>query len=69
MGYLFADGLGLITLLLRLCLVINLMRYYFLLSWMPTLLTGEFGERRPVRTRARIAVAEVLPPIRFSQLS
>lgn len=39
--YLFQDGLGAITLLLWLCFAINLMGYYFLLSWMPTLLTGE----------------------------
>ena len=39
--YLFADGLGPIALLLWLCFAINLMGYYFLLSWMPTLLTGE----------------------------
>ena len=39
--YLFEDGLGPITPLLWLCFAINLMGYYFLLSWMPTLLTGE----------------------------
>ena len=36
---LFSDGLGLITLLLWLCFAINLMGYYFLVSWMPTLMT------------------------------
>lgn len=39
--HLFADGLAPITVLLWLCFAINLMGYYFLLSWMPTLLTGE----------------------------
>lgn len=39
---LFRDGLGLITPLLWFCFAINLMGYYFLVSWMPTLLTG-FG--------------------------
>jgi len=38
---LFADGLGLITPLLWLCFAVNLMGFYFLVSWMPTLLTGQ----------------------------
>src|SRR6266705_627269 len=38
--YLFADGLALITPLLWLCFACNLMGFYFLLSWLPTLLTG-----------------------------
>ena len=36
---LFSEGLGLITPLLWLCFAINLMGYYFLVSWMPTLMT------------------------------
>jgi AAHS family 4-hydroxybenzoate transporter-like MFS transporter len=38
---LFSDGLALITPLLWLCFAINLMGYYFLVSWMPTLMTGQ----------------------------
>jgi len=38
--YLFADGLALITPLLWICFACNLMGFYFLLSWLPTLLTG-----------------------------
>lgn len=38
--YLFQDGLGLITPLLWVCFAVNLMGFYFLMSWMPTLLTG-----------------------------
>jgi MFS transporter, AAHS family, 4-hydroxybenzoate transporter len=37
---LFRDGLGLITPLLWLLFVLNLMGYFFLLSWTPTLLTA-----------------------------
>jgi AAHS family 4-hydroxybenzoate transporter-like MFS transporter len=37
--YLFRDGLALITPLLWLLFALNLMGYFFLLSWMPTLLT------------------------------
>jgi len=37
--FLFRDGLALITPLLWFCFAINLMGYYFLISWMPTLLT------------------------------
>lgn len=37
---LFGDGLALITPLLWFCFAINLMGYYFLASWMPTLLTS-----------------------------
>ncbi len=36
---LFSEGLALITPLLWLCFAINLMGYYFLVSWMPTLMT------------------------------
>lgn len=39
--YLFADGMHLITPLLWLCFAVNLMGFYFLASWMPTLLTGQ----------------------------
>ncbi len=38
---LFSEGLALITPLLWLCFAINLMGYYFLVSWMPTLMTGQ----------------------------
>lgn len=38
--YLFQDGLALITPLLWVCFAANLMGFYFLMSWMPTLLTG-----------------------------
>jgi MFS transporter, AAHS family, 4-hydroxybenzoate transporter len=38
--YLFGDGMALITPLLWLCFALNLMGFYFLISWMPTLLTG-----------------------------
>jgi AAHS family 4-hydroxybenzoate transporter-like MFS transporter len=38
-AYLFRDGLALITPLLWLMFALNLMGYFFLLSWMPTLLT------------------------------
>lgn len=38
---LFADGLAGITPLLWLCFAVNLMGFYFLVSWMPTLLTGQ----------------------------
>ncbi len=38
--YLFRDGLALITPLLWLMFALNLMGYYFLLSWTPTLLTA-----------------------------
>src|SRR5258705_4249592 len=38
--YLFRDGLALITPLLWLLSVLNLMGYFFLLSWTPTLLTA-----------------------------
>ena len=38
--YLFQDGLGLITPLLWVCFIVNLMGFYFLMSWMPTLLTN-----------------------------
>jgi AAHS family 4-hydroxybenzoate transporter-like MFS transporter len=37
-GYLFKDGLGLITPLLWLLFALNLMGYFFLASWTPTLL-------------------------------
>ena len=37
-GYLFKDGLGLITTLLWLLFALNLMGYFFLASWTPTLL-------------------------------
>ena len=36
---LFSEGLALITPLLWICFAINLMGYYFLVSWMPTLMT------------------------------
>src|SRR5260370_13350290 len=39
-GYLFRDGLALITPLLWLLFALNLMGYFFLLSWTPTLLTA-----------------------------
>jgi AAHS family 4-hydroxybenzoate transporter-like MFS transporter len=39
-AYLFQDGLAAITPLLWVCFVANLMGFYFLMSWMPTLLTG-----------------------------
>jgi len=39
--YLFADGMHLITPLLWLCFAVNLMGFYFLVSWMPTLLIGQ----------------------------
>jgi MFS transporter, AAHS family, 4-hydroxybenzoate transporter len=38
--YLFREGLALITPLLWLLFALNLMGYFFLLSWMPTLLTA-----------------------------
>jgi MFS transporter, AAHS family, 4-hydroxybenzoate transporter len=38
--YLFEGGLALITPLLWICFACNLMGYYFLISWLPTLLTG-----------------------------
>ena len=38
--YLFMDGLHFITPLLWVCFVVNLMGFYFLMSWMPTLLSG-----------------------------
>jgi MFS transporter, AAHS family, 4-hydroxybenzoate transporter len=38
---LFSDGMMLITPLLWLCFAVNLMGFYFLVSWMPTLLTGQ----------------------------
>ena len=38
---LFSGGLAVITPLLWLCFAINLMGYYFLISWMPTLLTAQ----------------------------
>ena len=38
-AYLFREGLGLITPLLWLLFALNLMGYFFLLSWTPTLLT------------------------------
>src|SRR5205814_4054737 len=38
--YLFGDGLALITPLLWLLFALNLMGYFFLLSWTPTLLTA-----------------------------
>jgi len=39
--HLFSEGLALITPLLWLCFAINLMGFYFLISWMPTLLIGQ----------------------------
>lgn len=39
-AYLFRDGLALITPLLWICFATNLMGFYFLMSWMPTLLTS-----------------------------
>jgi AAHS family 4-hydroxybenzoate transporter-like MFS transporter len=39
--FLFGNGLALITPLLWLCFAINLMGFYFLISWMPTLLIGQ----------------------------
>jgi AAHS family 4-hydroxybenzoate transporter-like MFS transporter len=39
-AYLFRDGLALITPLLWLLFALNLMGYFFLLSWTPTLLTA-----------------------------
>jgi AAHS family 4-hydroxybenzoate transporter-like MFS transporter len=39
--YLFADGMHLITPLLWACFAVNLMGFYFLASWMPTLLIGQ----------------------------
>lgn len=39
--YLFADGMHVITPLLWLCFAVNLMGFYFLVSWMPTLLIGQ----------------------------
>ncbi len=38
--YLFTDGFALITVLLWLIFALNLMGYFFLISWMPTLLSG-----------------------------
>jgi AAHS family 4-hydroxybenzoate transporter-like MFS transporter len=38
---LFSGGLAAITCLLWLCFVVNLMGYYFLISWIPTLLTAQ----------------------------
>jgi AAHS family 4-hydroxybenzoate transporter-like MFS transporter len=38
-GYLFRDGLALITPLLWLLFALNLMGYFFLISWTPTLMT------------------------------
>ncbi len=38
--YLFEGGLALITPLLWICFACNLMGFYFLISWLPTLLTG-----------------------------
>jgi AAHS family 4-hydroxybenzoate transporter-like MFS transporter len=38
--YLFRDGLGLITPLLWLLFALNLMGYFFLISWTPTLMTA-----------------------------
>ncbi len=39
-GYLFSDGLALITPLLWLLFALNLMGYFFLISWTPTLMTA-----------------------------
>src|SRR5471032_1463946 len=39
-GYLFRDGLALITPLLWLLFALNLMGYFFLISWTPTLMTA-----------------------------
>src|SRR5207248_9113418 len=39
-AYLFRDGLALVTPLLWLLFALNLMGYFFLLSWTPTLLTA-----------------------------
>lgn len=39
--HLFGEGLAFITPLLWLCFAINLMGFYFLISWMPTLLIGQ----------------------------
>ncbi|HZL36753.1 MAG TPA: MFS transporter [Tepidisphaeraceae bacterium] len=39
-GHLFRDGLGLITPLLWLLFALNLMGYFFLISWTPTLMTA-----------------------------
>lgn len=47
--YLFRDGLALITPLLWLLFALNLMGFFFLLSWMPTLLTAA---ELPVTTAA-----------------
>jgi AAHS family 4-hydroxybenzoate transporter-like MFS transporter len=38
---LFSEGMASITTLLWLCFVVNLMGYFFLLSWTPTLLTSQ----------------------------
>jgi AAHS family 4-hydroxybenzoate transporter-like MFS transporter len=39
-GYLFRDGLALITPLMWLLFALNLMGYFFLISWTPTLMTA-----------------------------
>ena len=39
-AYLFRDGLALITPLLWLLFALNLMGYFFLISWTPTLMTA-----------------------------
>lgn len=38
---LFSEGMAFITVLLWVCFVVNLMGYYFLISWIPTLLTTQ----------------------------
>jgi AAHS family 4-hydroxybenzoate transporter-like MFS transporter len=38
---LFSEGMAFITVLLWVCFIVNLMGYYFLISWIPTLLTTQ----------------------------
>lgn len=56
--HLFGEGLALITPLLWLCFAINLMGFYFLISWMPTLLIGQ-----KLLTQADAAIATSLVQI------
>jgi AAHS family 4-hydroxybenzoate transporter-like MFS transporter len=56
--HLFSEGLAPITPLLWLCFAINLMGFYFLISWMPTLLIGQH-----LLTQSQAAVATSLVQI------
>jgi len=55
--YLFRDGLALITPLLWLLFALNLMGYFFLLSWTPTLLTA--AKLPPATAALSIALLQI----------